>query len=157
MNNNQNKEMSQWYNNKGRNKLKFNKNSILFDLSKSPKFSSAVVSKSKYISEKTTNNTSSFNIKYSNTIDNKNYSSNSYSFPPINSNNKKSNNITNNNNSELFLYVGMTNGSILSINLKHNKNIMSNQTEEVTMLKCNEQFKHKGNVNVLIFSHLFFF
>ena len=42
----------------------------------------------------------------------------------------------------------MSSGNIFSINLRYTKNFQST-SEEISLLKCKEHFKHKGGVSVL--------
>ena len=49
----------------------------------------------------------------------------------------------------IVIYLGMTNGNIVALTLyKHTK--MFNKYDEFTLLRCYDQFKHKGPVSSLI-------
>ena len=58
-------------------------------------------------------------------------------------------NCSNFNDNRIVIYLGLTNGSIVAISLYKQKQLF-NKYEEITVLTCYDQFKHKGPVSVLI-------
>ena len=58
-------------------------------------------------------------------------------------------NCSNFNDNRIVIYLGLTNGSIVAISLYKQKQLF-NKYEEITVLTCYDQFKHKGPVSVLL-------
>ena len=50
---------------------------------------------------------------------------------------------------KIIIYLGMSNGNIITIGLYKQKNIFR-KYEDITIYKCGEQFRHKGPVKVMI-------
>lgn len=128
------------------NKFKLNNNTILYDLTKVSKFTSFTINKANYNIDYNNNNKSNLQkTRYS-------YKSNNVELPSIKINKLIISNNHYKNNS--ILYVGMTNGNIARINLNYSNNIINNSINEISLLECNSQFKHKGNVNCLIIENI---
>lgn len=117
--------------------------SNLYDLTKAAKFTSSTIS----------NNTSNSNMNNGNKI---NKQDNKLELPKITT--EKNKNFSNNSNNTVstssFLYVGMSNGNIFEINLSFSKNIINSYGTDLSILKCDENFKHKGAITCLFWENI---
>lgn len=115
--------------------------SNLYDLTKAAKFTSSTISNNSY-------NNINNNIKVSK-------NENKFELPKIsNEKNKNYNNSSNSVNVNTFLYVGMSNGNIFEINMSFSKNIINSYGIDLSILKCDENFKHKGSVTCLYWENI---
>ena len=123
-------------------RFKGTKNTILFDLEKSPHFTSATISTYKQSG-------------VGGTMQNQSQKSSSKNFggglllPNINQEKKLIQKLD-----ESFLYVGMSNGHIFQINISLLKQTLIQSSNEVIQLKCKETFKHKGAVSYLLWEKI---